>query len=122
MQTTRDLTAIGETVHTYFEGMHLGDTARLRQAFHPQAFLFGYFNDAFCHDSLDAWMREVESTPKPAENGEPFDMRIVATDVTGRVATVKVAALYLGLRFTDYLTLAQFGERWQIVNKAYHHD
>ncbi|UVE17158.1 nuclear transport factor 2 family protein [Pseudomonas sp. LS44] len=120
--TTRELTAIGETIQLYFDGMHHGDTARLRQAFHPQAFLFGYFNGKFCHDSLDAWMKEVADTPKPIDNDEAYDMRIVSTDVSGQVAIVKVAVLYLGLRFTDYLTLSQLDGRWQIVNKAYVHD
>jgi protease I len=59
---------------------------------------------------------------KPVEDGEVFDMRIVATDVTGRTATVKVALLYATMRFTDYLTLMQIEGTWRIVNKSYHHD
>jgi protease I len=127
MQTSRDLAvnellAINKTVQDYFEGMYYGDPARLGLAFHPQAFLFGYYHGEFSHDSLEAWMQEVLNTPKPSESGEPFDMRIVATDLTGQVAQVKVAVLYLGLRFTDYLTLVKFGDGWKIVNKAYQHD
>ena len=49
-------------------------------------------------------------------------MRIVAIDLTGRVATVRTVALYQGLRFTDYLTLAKIEDQWKIVNKAYRHD
>ena len=58
----------------------------------------------------------------PAETGEAFDMRIVSTDVTCQVATVKVADLYRGLRFTDYLGLARVDGQWMIVNKTFHHD
>jgi hypothetical protein len=42
--------------------------------------------------------------------------------VTGRVAMAKVAVLYEGLRFTDYLTLVKFDDNWKIINKAYHHE
>jgi hypothetical protein len=49
-------------------------------------------------------------------------MKIVAADVTGAVATVKVADLYRGLRFTDYLALAKVDGAWMIVNKTFHHD
>ncbi|MBM7062894.1 nuclear transport factor 2 family protein [Pseudomonas sp. UL073] len=119
--TTRDLSSISATVHEYFEGMYHGDTTRLRHAFHPQAYLFGYFHGALCHDSLENWMEEVDGTPVPAKHGEPFDMRIVSVDVTPPVAVAKVDVLYLGLRFTDYLSLLQIDDRWQIVNKIYRH-
>ena len=122
MQTSNELSAIGATIDEFFTGMHTGDVDRLRHAFHPDAYLFGYYKGCFSRLSLDDWMEEVRSEPKPSESNEPFDMRIVATDVTGKVATVKTATLYLGLRFTDYLTLAQFDDGWKIINKAYHHD
>jgi hypothetical protein len=117
-----ELVSIGKTVQSYFEGMHHGDTARLRSVFHADAYLFGYFQGAFSRMSLDEWMTEVEGMAKPSDEGEPFDMIVVATDVTGRCASVKVALLYAGLRFTDYLTLLKFDDAWKIVNKAYHHD
>ena len=122
MDAPSELNAIGRTIQDYFDGMHLGDTTRLRRAFHPDAYLFGYYQGSFSRFSLEDWMTEVESTPKPAESGEAFDMRIVSTDVTGRVAMVKVAVLYEGLRFTDYLTLMKFDDDWKIINKAYHHE
>jgi hypothetical protein len=47
--------------------------------------------------------------------------RIIATDVSGPVATAKVADLYQGLRFTDYLSLLKTADgEWVIVNKAFH--
>ncbi len=117
-----ELVAIGRTVQSYFEGMHQGDTSRLRAVFHPDACLFGYYQGVFSRMSLDEWMTEVEGMAKPLESGEQFDMRIVATDITGRCATVKVALSYAVLRFTDYLTIMQFDDAWKIVNKACHHD
>ena len=122
MQNTSDLQAISSTVQDYFLGMYHRDTGRLRKAFHPNCVLFGYFKGTFVIIPLDKWLGMVEGRPVPAEQGEPFDMRIVSTDVTGQVATVKVVDLYLGLRFTDYLSLAKVDDRWVIVNKTFHHD
>ena len=122
MPITPDLQAISETVQEYFEGMYNRDTGRLRKAFHPTACLFGHLQGAFVHVPLDQWLGMVENRPVPAESGEAFDMRIVSTDVTGQVATVKVADLYRGLRFTDYLSLARVDGQWMIVNKTFHHD
>ncbi len=122
MQTTSDLRAIGATVQDYFEGMYYRDTGRLRKAFHPKASLFGHFQGSWTIIPLDRWLEMVESRPVPADSGEPFDMRIVSTDVTGQVAAVKVVDLYRGLRFTDYLSLARVDGQWVIVNKIFHHD
>ena len=117
-----DLERIAQTIQHYFDGMYYRDLARLRKAFHPQAYLFGYRQEECLHISADEWFKMVESRPVPADSGEPYDMRIIATDATGAVATVKVADLYQGLRFTDYLTLLKMDENWVIVNKAFHID
>jgi len=121
-KSASDLELITQTVQLYFDGMYRGDIGLLRKAFHPKAHLFGYLRGAFVHISVEEWFGMVESRPVPAESGEAYDMRIVSTDVTGAVATVKVADLYQGLRFTDYLTLLKTDDNWAIVNKAFHHD
>lgn len=122
MEIASDLQGISATVQEYFEGMYYRDVGRLRKAFLPTACLFGHLQDAFIHLPVEQWLAMVESRPIPAESGEPFDMRIVSTDVTGQVATVKVADLYRGLRFTDYLSFAKVDGQWRIVNKTFHHD
>jgi Putative lumazine-binding len=122
LPATHDLQAIAATIQDYFEGMYYRDTARLRKAFHPAACLFGHYKGTFAHIPLEDWLKAVEGRPIPAESGEAFDMRIVATDITGQVGMVKVADLYRGLRFTDYLGVARLDGQWVIVNKIFHHD
>ncbi len=70
---------------------------------------------------IDEWWKMVESRPIPAESGEPYDMQIVAIDVTGTAATVKMQDLYHGLRFPDSLTLVQVEDHWLIVNTTWYH-
>jgi hypothetical protein len=73
------------------------------------------------HLPVEDWLRIVESRPGPASNGEPYDMRIIATDVSGSVATAKVADLCQGLRFIDCLSLLKAADgEWVIDNKAFH--
>ncbi len=117
-----DLDLITQTVQLYFDGMYHKDLERLRKAFHSNAYLFGYLRGQPIHVSAEDWFKAVEARPVPAESGEEYDMRIVSTDITGAVAVVKVADLYQGLRFTDYLTLLKNDGNWQIINKAFHHD
>jgi hypothetical protein len=122
MHASDTIDLIFKTVRLYFEGMHFGDTGRLRRAFHPDAHLFGYYHGDFSRISLEEWMTEVEGMDKPSETGEVFDMCVVATDVTGPTAQVKVAELYAGLRYSVYLSLVQIDGDWKIVNKLYHSD
>jgi protease I len=121
-ENTSDLELITQTVEHYFQGMYHSDTERLKKAFHPEAYLFGHFQGAFTHASANDWFEMVKQRPAPATNGEPYDMRIVSIDLTGEVAVVKVADLYMDLRFTDYLTLLKVDGEWLIVNKTFHHD
>ncbi|MEY8879447.1 MAG: nuclear transport factor 2 family protein [Leptothrix sp. (in: b-proteobacteria)] len=122
MTSTATLSAIEDTVQAYFEGLHHGDSARLRQVFHADARIVGHHQGAYASQSLDEWLAEVDTLPKPVEQGERVDMHIVAIDATGEAAAVKVAVLYLGLAFTDYLSLLCQGGAWVVMHKTYHHD
>jgi hypothetical protein len=117
-----DLDLVIQTVQYYFDGMYNGDIELLKKAFHPDAFLFGYLRGDYMHFSAKDWFKVVKGRPAPSKEGEEYDMRVVSTDLTGEAATVKVADLYMGLRFTDYLTLSKIEGEWVIVNKAFHHD
>jgi hypothetical protein len=119
MQASSTLNSIAKTVQSYFDGMHFGDTTRLRSVFHPDACLFGYYKGDISRMPLEDWMTEVEGMDKPSETGEVFDMAIVATDATGLIAQVKATELYAGLRYTVYLSLMLIDGHWKIVNKLY---
>ena len=121
-QSTSDLDLITQTVQYYFDGMYNGDVESLKKAFHPEADLFGYFQKNFMHVSANDWFNMVKNRPIPSKEGEEYDMKIVSIDMAGDVAVVKVADLYMGLRFTDYLTMSRIDGTWVIVNKAFHHD
>lgn len=115
-----ELELIAQTVQNYFEGMYFGDVAKLRKAFHPDAALFSCMDGNYRHTPVEDWFKIIPTRPVPANNGEPYDMRIISTDVTGNVAIVKVADLYQGRRFNDFLTLLKMGDSWVIVNKAFY--
>ena len=50
---------------------------------------------------------------------EQGDLRIVAVDVTGDIASVKVVEIYPNSVYIDHLSLLRTQGRWQIVNKVY---
>ena len=119
---TVDIQRIRQTVQLYFEGMYHSDVDKLRKAFHPSAALMGYYSGNLAHIPLEKWLEMVAARPAPAKNGEEYNMRLVSLDLTENVAVVKVKDLYLGLWFTDYLSLLKIEDEWVIVNKIFHHE
>ncbi len=117
-----NLELIQQTVQYYFDGLYLSDIEKLKKAFHPNAQVIGYFQGTLLFNSLEQFLEFVKATPAPSESVEKYDMRIVSIDMTGNEAVAKVADLYLGFRFTDYLSLLNIDGNWVIVNKTFYHE
>ncbi|MET0845182.1 MAG: nuclear transport factor 2 family protein [Pseudomonas sp.] len=110
---------ISIVVRNYVEGMVFADEALLRQAFHPACHIIGHFQQALEWLSLEDFISAVKAEGPAAKEVEPF-WQTVSVDITGDAAAVKVIDDYVGLRFTDYLSLLKINERWMIVNKVYY--
>ena len=111
--------AVEAVVQDSFLGIHEGDVARLERIFHPQCWLFGENRSGSHAFPLAGFLEQIGGAPAPVAEGEPFDMRLVSLDRSGPVAVAKVAVLYQGRRYTDYLTLQQAAGRWRIVGKLF---
>ena len=117
-----DIDLIQKTIQLYFDGLYYSDVDKINKAFHPSSQVMGFFDGNLSMLSLEQFAELVKSTPAPSENGEAYDMKIVSMDITGNEAVVKVEDLYLGLRFTDYLSLLKIENEWVIVNKVYYYE
>jgi hypothetical protein len=119
MTPGNELDAIRAVAIDYLEGMIYADEARLRRAFHPGSLIVGHYRGRLEFDPVDAFVAAVKAEGAiPA--GSAYRAAIVAIDVTGDTAVVKVTDDYQGTSFTDYLTLLKHEGRWQIVNKAFY--
>jgi len=119
---TTELELIQQTVQYYFDGLYQSDIAKLNRAFHQNSQVIGYFQGNLLFETLEQFIEFVRATPAPSRSGEEYDMRIVSIDMTGIEAMVKVQDLYLGFRFTDYLSLLKIDGEWVIVNKTFYHE
>lgn len=123
MSDEKSLKAIHETVENYFDGLYRSDSALLRSTFHPRAGVIGYGGDGKLKTmSLDDFLAFVDTVPSPQAAGSEFDMSVLAVDICGKAASVKVHDFYLGRDFIDYLHLADTGVGWKITAKAFHSD
>jgi hypothetical protein len=117
-----DIEFIQQTVQYYFDGLYNSNLESLTKAFHPKAQIIGHFQKDLLFMTREQFLKLVKNTPSPSANGESYDMKIVSIDITGDEALIKVTDLYLGFRFTDYLSLIKIEGSWVIVNKTFYHE
>ena len=118
-----ELDSIRQVIDLYIDGVRNGNVASLRQAFHPQASMFGWKGSDLFITPIQGLFDYVASTPAPATSGEPTHFFITAINVTGNAATVELAMdAYHGHDFLDFFQLLKTDGQWQIVSKLFHAD
>ncbi|MCY1242873.1 putative lumazine-binding protein [compost metagenome] len=114
-----DTAAINRVVEHYVEGMVFADESLLREAFHPSCKIIGHYHRELEWLSLDEFIGAIKAEGPAEEGSSPF-WEIRTLDITGDSAVAKVVDDYLGMRFTDYLSLLKIDQQWQIINKLYY--
>ncbi len=112
--------AISETIQTYFDGLHEGDTEKLGAVFHPCCHLFHGNKGELIDWDRTTWFERVDGRPSPRSQGKSRHDRIVSIDMSDQTtALAKVECAIPPRYFTDYLMLLKIDGRWQIVSKSY---
>jgi hypothetical protein len=119
--TGSDRAAITRTVDLYIEGVRDGDAAKLREAFHPQAWMFGSLAGTRYDEPIGELIAMVDGQPVDVDGS--FRARIVSVEQVGDAAfaVVEEEGFWGTVSFTDFFTLAQIDGAWTIVNKTFAH-
>lgn len=105
----------------YFDGLHYGDTQRLRRVFHPQAVYATASNGKPLVLRMEEYFPIVDARPSPAAKGEERTDEIVSIAFAGPVTAL--ATLRCSIRpknFVDLLTLIHVDGRWRVIAKVFH--
>jgi hypothetical protein len=112
--------AIRRTVQMCLDGEATGDVDTLREAFHPDARMFG----SLAGERYDVPIQELFdlAASAPADTGR-YRSRILAVQQTGdaAMATVIEEGYWGTVSFVDYLSLAKVDGAWKIVSKLFAH-
>jgi hypothetical protein len=117
-QTASDKEAVRQAALDYVEGLYTADTSRIERSVHKNLTKRGF------------WREPAETTYKP-ESVMTFDQlmkltaswnkdgkrdtsikEVVVYDVQDQTASAKISAMW----GTDYMQLAKYDGRWQIIN------
>src|ERR671938_2142921 len=115
-----DYDAISRAAQLCTEGEAKGDVAKLRQAFHADARMFGSIAGTRYDVPIEELFALAESAP--ADRGN-YRSRVISVQQTGDAAVAVVAEEnYWGtVSFLDYLLLARIDGAWKIVCKLFAH-
>lgn len=116
-----EVPAIETVLQDYAEGIFFGDVARLRNALHPDAHLFGMVKGQAYNKPREEYLAVVAARASPSQLGEPFRMRLLTLEVQGSIALARLHCPMLGFNYIDFLSLRLQGGRWQIVSKLFTH-
>ena len=112
---------IKETIQTYFDCMYESSAEKTHAAFHPDAKITGYMNDALRQMSVGDFAKFVAGQqPSAREKGEPTRLEVLSLDIAGDTAVARVRDDYLGLTFLDTLSFVKADDGWSIYNKLFH--
>lgn len=109
------------TLQHYFDGLFDGDVARLKEAFHPRATLFGEVKGRPYLKSLDEYLEVVAGRASPRQIGETARMRVLSVEREQAIAHVTAHCPMLGYNYIDHLSLLREDGRWRIVAKTFTH-
>jgi hypothetical protein len=121
MGEAADRAAIERAVELYVEGARTGDAAKLREAFHESAWMFGSLGGQRVDMPIGEMIKMSET--HPADVDGTYRAEIISVEQVGDAATavLEEEGFWGTLSFTDFFALAQGDGGWKIVNKTFAH-
>ena len=116
----REYDEVKRVVQLFFDGEAKGDAAKLEEASHPDARLFGSVEGTRYDMSIAEFVELAAKEPGDTGN---YRMRILSVQQTGDAAVAVVAeeGYWGSLSFIDYLQLARIDGTWRVVSKLFAH-
>lgn len=112
---------ITQAVDLYVEGAREGDAAKLREAFHPEARMWGSLGGQRYDVPIADMIAMLDGKPVDVEGS--YAARITSVEQTDDVAWVTLVeeGFWGTVSFVDFFALARIDGSWKIVNKAFVH-
>jgi len=116
-----DYDAIVKVLKLYMDGSARGEADKLKEAFHPDARMFGSLGGKRLDVPIQALFEMTAE--RPADTDGAYRGRVVSVTQVGDAAMAAVAedGFWGRVSFVDFFNLAKIDGRWWIVNKTFAH-
>jgi hypothetical protein len=119
--TAQETEQITHAIDLYVEGCRTGDAGKLREAFHPDARMWGSLGGTRYDVAITDMIAMVDG--KPVDVDGSYQARVTSVEQTDDIASVVLEeeGFWGTVSFTDFFSLARIDGSWRIVNKAFVH-
>lgn len=115
--------AVIELLDKYYDGLYYGNTALLREVFHPDARYVTVSGGELLQLDMASYFPIVEARSSPQQLGEPYGFQVDSLEFAGpATALARVRSSMLGKDFIDLLVMIQLDGAWRIIAKVFHYD
>jgi len=116
--TTQDYHAVVATVQAYVDGLRVGSSDDVSQAFHPDAVMYGFTNG----NLLGGPIRNLYDFVREGGAAPDIQTRLDVLAITPTTAVVRVDMEKdaIGADYTDFHTLLKQDGQWRVIAKVYH--
>jgi len=121
MATAQETDQITQVVDLYIEGCRHGDADKLREAFHPEARMWGSLGGQRFDIPVTEMIAMVDGSPVDVEGS--YKAQVTSVQQTDDAAEVVLAeeGFWGTVSFVDFFSLARIDGDWKIVNKTFVH-
>lgn len=114
--TANERAAIEDVIQLYIEGVSTGDTDKLQEAFHGDAWMFGSLGGTR-YDVPISQLIDV-AVSHPFDSDGSYQARISSIQQAGDAATaiVEEDGCWGGVSFVDFFALAKIDDSWKIAH------
>jgi hypothetical protein len=106
------------TVMKYVDGLRIGDSTHVAQAFHNEAIMYGLHGAKVLGGHIKTLYDFVDQHGEAPEIKVHLD--VLAITPTTAVVRVDMEKDAMGADYTDFHTLIKLDSKWQIVGKVFH--
>ncbi len=116
--STQDFEDVIAIATKYVEGLRIGSSEGVAEAFHKDAVMYGFTNGELLGGSIRNLYDFVE------KNGTAPDIRtrldVLAITPTTAVVRIDMEKDAIGADYNDFLTLIKLNGGWKVIAKVYH--
>jgi hypothetical protein len=118
---TADNRTVTGTMQLYIDGVAKGDTAKLEQAFHQDARMYGSVDGQRFDIPISDMIGMAASQPADVDGSYRATIRTVEEEKDAAIAILEEDGFWGALSFVDFFSLANIDGSWKIVNKTFAH-
>jgi hypothetical protein len=120
-ETATEREAITSVLQLYIDGASKGDAAKLREAFHEEAWMFGSVGGRRFDVPISQMIETTTSQPLDSDGSYRARIASIEQVVDAATATLEEDGCWGGVSFVDFFVLAKIEGSWKIVNKTFAH-